>query len=238
MARETNYPAVASIKARHGFDRYCLFVGSLIDRKGPDILLRALSHVTLPCIFVGDGPMRSALERLAARAGLADRVVFTGALEQREVSTYYSGAEALVLPSVSEGVPLVAVEALGAGVPVVASNLTGIASLVRHRENGLLVDPGDQAALARALALIEADQRLRAVLRQGAREGSAQIRTWPQVAKKLSAVYVERRPVLTVPRPRDGEQDDRRSGALTAVGLALGFSPALTPASAERSSSA
>ena len=94
--------------------------------------------------------MRASLERLAARLGIADRVVFTGALEYRDVHAHYSGAEALVLPSVSEGVPLVAIEALSAGVPVIASNLTGIASVVHDRENGLLVQPGDIPSLARA----------------------------------------------------------------------------------------
>ncbi len=188
----------------------------------------------MPCIFVGDGPMRSTLERLAARAGIADRVVFTGALERREVSTYYSGAEALVLPSVSEGVPLVAVEALGAGVPVVASNLTGIASVVRHRENGLLVDPGDQAALTQALALIEADQILRAVLRQGACDSKGQAGTWPEVVNKLSDIYIERRALLSrAPTARYGERTDRATGALASAGLALGFSPALALAPAE-----
>ena len=234
---QTIWATAASVKARHGFDRYCLFVGSLIDRKGPDILLRALSHVKMPCIFVGDGPMRSTLERLARRTGLADRVVFTGALERRAVSSYYSGAEALVLPSVSEGVPLVAVEALAAGVPVVASNLTGIASVIRHRENGLLVNPGDQAALAQALALIEADHMLRAVLRQGALDSKGLAETWPDVVSKLCTVYAERRPVVNVPSPRDGEQADRMAGPLTAAGLALGFSPALALAPAEGSTS-
>ena len=100
----------------------------------------------------------SSLERLAARLGVSDRVVFTGALEYRDVQAYYSGAEALVLPSVSEGVPLVAIEALSAGLPVIASDLTGIASVVHDRKNGLLVPPGDISSLARALSALEHDE--------------------------------------------------------------------------------
>ena len=84
--------------------------------------------------------MRASLDRLVSRARLEDRVVFLGALDHAEVQGYYAGAEALVLPSISETMSLVAIEALRAGVPVVASDLGGIASgFVRHQVNGLLV---------------------------------------------------------------------------------------------------
>jgi glycosyltransferase involved in cell wall biosynthesis len=182
-----------SVKVLHGLDRYILFVGSLVARKCPDILLRALARVPLPCIFVGDGPMRASLERLASRFGIADRVVFTGALDHRFMHRYYAGAEALVLPSVSEGVPLVALEALGAGVPVVASNLHGIASFVRDQENGLLVEPGDEDSLARALSALEADESLRAKLRHGAESSGRAADGWPDVVNQLCTLYVQHR---------------------------------------------
>jgi len=175
--------------ARHGFDRYCLFVGSLVERKGPDILLRALVGTGLRCIFVGDGPQRAALERLALRSGLADRVAFTGAVEHGAVRSYYSGAELLVLPSVSEGVPLVAIEALGAGIPVVGSDLTGISTVVRHGKNGLLVEPGDARSLARALSLLEADPDLLARLRRGAESSNQVLVSWADVVGQLDALY-------------------------------------------------
>lgn len=178
-----------SVKVVHGLDRYVLFVGSLVARKCPDILLRALAKVSLPCIVVGDGPMRASLERLAAKYEMADRVIFTGAVNHRLLHCYYSGAEALVLPSVSEAVPLVAIEALGAGVPVVASNLLGFASFVRDRENGLLVEPGDEASLARALSALETDESLCEKLRQGAEESSRAAQSWPKVASQLCALY-------------------------------------------------
>ena len=69
----------ASVPARPGFDRYYLFVGSLIGRKGPDILLRALAEVGLPCIFVGDGPMRA----LARAPRIEDRDLRPGAFYPR-----------------------------------------------------------------------------------------------------------------------------------------------------------
>ena len=213
-----------SVRARHGFERYCLYVGSLVDRKGPDILVRALAEVSTPCIFVGEGPMRAALERLASRAGVRDRVVFTGALERAEVSRYYSAAEALVLPSVSEGVPLVALEALRAGVPVVASNLTGIASVVRHGENGLLVDPGCHASLASALALLESDEALRVGLRLGAKRSGEVACTWSDVVNELCVQYIRQgKGDVVVPRQRVG---DARLGAAHGTATAV---PAVEP---------
>jgi glycosyltransferase involved in cell wall biosynthesis len=179
-----------SVKVVTGLDRYVLFVGSLVARKCPDLLLRALVTVPLPCIFVGDGPMRASLERFALKYGIADRVVFTGPVDHRTLHCYYAGAEALVLPSVSETAAIVAIEALGAGVPVVASNLPGVATFVRDGENGLLVEPGDQASLTRALSALESDKSLRAKLRQGAENSSATADSWPMVANELYAVLV------------------------------------------------
>lgn len=178
-----------SVKVVHGLDRYVLFVGSLVPRKCPDVLLKALAKVSLPCIFVGDGPMRASLERLAAKFGIADRVVFVGAVDHRTLHCYYSGAEALVLPSVSETAAIVAIEALGAGVPVVASNLLGVAAYVHDRENGLLVEPGDEAALTQALSVLETDKSLRAKLRREAENSGRAADGWPKVVDQLQAIY-------------------------------------------------
>jgi glycosyltransferase involved in cell wall biosynthesis len=178
-----------SVKVVHGLDSYVLFVGSLVARKCPDVLVRALAQVSLPCIFVGDGPMRTSLERLVAKFGIADRVIFTGPVDHRILHCYYAGAEALVLPSVSEAVPLVVLEALGTGVPVVATNLLGFASIVRDRDNGMLVEPGSVASLARALSALETDESLRANLRQGAESSSRAAESWPDVANQLCALY-------------------------------------------------
>jgi glycosyltransferase involved in cell wall biosynthesis len=172
-----------------------LFVGSLIARKCPDILLRALVRVSLPCIFVGDGPMRASLERLTASFGIADRVIFTGALDRGAVQFYYSGADALVLPSVSEGAPLVAIEALGSGVPVVASNLGGIASFVHDQQNGLLIEPGDEDSLTRALLALETDETLLAKLRHGAESSGRAADSWSEVVNQLCALYLQHQAV-------------------------------------------
>jgi glycosyltransferase involved in cell wall biosynthesis len=192
-----------SVKVVHGLDRYVLFVGSLVPRKCPDILLKALANVSLPCIFVGDGPMRASLERLAAKFGIDERVIFVGAVDHHTLHCYYSGAEALVMPSVSETAALVAMEALGAGVPVVASNLLGVASYVHDRENGLLVEPGDEAALTQALSVLETDKSLRAKLRREAENSGRTADGWPKVANQFQAIYEQQwRTADGLPLPR------------------------------------
>jgi glycosyltransferase involved in cell wall biosynthesis len=168
---------------------FLLFVGSLVDRKAPDLLVRAMAQVGLRCVFAGDGPMREHLEALAEQLGVDGRVQFRGALEPAEVAELYASATALVLPSVSEGLPLVAVEALRAGVPVVASRLDGIATVVQDRVNGLLVEPGDAASLASALVELEHDAELLATLRRGATESAPSVLEWSEVASQLRTLY-------------------------------------------------
>ena len=97
-----------------------------------------------------------------------------------------------MLPSVSETAAIVAIEALGAGVPVVASNLLGVATYVHDRENGLLVKPGDVASLTQALSVLETDESLRAKLRRGAENSGRAADGWSKVANQLQAIYEQR----------------------------------------------
>ena len=139
--------------------RLVLFVGHLVAVKALDVLLRAWARLlrepaaaALRLVLIGEGGERDALLRLAAQEGIAERVVFLGARPQPVVADWIAAADLLCLPSHAEGSPNVVVEALASGVPVVASRVGGIPDLVDHGVNGLLVPPGDPAALAVALA--------------------------------------------------------------------------------------
>lgn len=141
-----------------------LYVGSLEPKKGVGVLLRALARGAdlgpWRCEIVGDGPERQALEALASRSGLADRVVFRGAQPGTEVSRALARANVLVVPSIvgpggrAEGIPVVIMEGLAHQRPVIASRLTGIPELIEHEETGYLVPPGDEEALLRALETV------------------------------------------------------------------------------------
>jgi len=138
-----------------------LFVGRLVYYKGVEVLLDAVARLPgAELDIVGDGPLRAALSRRAARPDLAGRVRLRGALDDAALRPLMGGAAALVLPSLmrAETFGLVQLEAMAAGLPVVATRLpTGVAEVTVHGETGWLVAPGDPAALASALAELLAD---------------------------------------------------------------------------------
>jgi glycosyltransferase involved in cell wall biosynthesis len=115
-------------------------------------------------VVAGDGEERARLERLAGA-----RVRFLGARPRGEVLGLLAAADVAVLPSAWENFPHAAVEALAMGTPVVATRVGGVPEIVRDGENGLLVEPGDDAAFDAALERVLRDDDLRARLRAAAK---------------------------------------------------------------------
>jgi glycosyltransferase involved in cell wall biosynthesis len=113
--------------------------------------------------IAGDGPQRSQLQQQATTLGIADRIDFTGEVAPEEIPQFLADADVFILTSRSEGRPNVVIEALAAGLPVVSSALPGIDGLVKHGENGWVVEIGDIAGFAHALdeAFADPDERVR-----------------------------------------------------------------------------
>lgn len=147
-----------------------IFVGRLSPEKRLDDLLEALSLHRDPVLSVaGDGPERERLERLAARLGVAKRVTWLGYVPWgASLFELLRHHDILVLPSATEGLPLVLIEAMSQGVPVIATRVGGIAELVEHGENGLLVPPRAPDRLSEELARVASDPSLLARLARGA----------------------------------------------------------------------
>ncbi len=173
-----------------------LSVGRLEANKGFSYLLRALA--ALPAggppwrwLIVGTGQDRAALERLAGESGLADRVTFTGAVDDVDLQNLYALATLFVHPSLYEGSSLVTLEALAHARPVVASAVGYIPDKVRPGMTGLLVPPADAPALATAIAWCLDHPAEAAALGDA---GAALVRqdyTWPAVARRTIALYDE-----------------------------------------------
>jgi glycogen synthase len=167
-----------------------VFVGRLHRQKGVDTLVRAVplvpagTRVTL----VGDGPERAAVERLAAGLGVADRVRVTGFRPHREGLALLAGARVAVLPSRYEELGTALVEAMAAARPVVATRVGGIPELVRDGVDGLLVPPGDPAALAAALTRVLTDPALAVALGSCARQRVTAY-DWRRLAGRTLQVY-------------------------------------------------
>jgi rhamnosyl/mannosyltransferase len=149
-------PAEAAIRERFG-PRIVLSVGRLIYYKGFEYLVRAMADVDARLLIVGVGPLRASLERIAGEAGVADRVVFLGAVDDEDLASYYRAADVFVLASVarSEAFGIVQLEAMAAGVPVVNTRLdSGVPYVSLDGLTGLTVEPESPADLARAVRLL------------------------------------------------------------------------------------
>lgn len=137
-------------------EKYVLFVGRLHRVKGVDILLDAWRQICtdLPGVrlwLVGEGPERESLRALAEQTGISSRVEFAGAMPQEELPALYRDAEAVVLPSRSEGMPLTLLEAGASGALFVATSIPGIPEIIEDGRTGFLSAPESPHALASAV---------------------------------------------------------------------------------------
>jgi glycosyltransferase involved in cell wall biosynthesis len=137
--------------------RVITFIGRLDEQKGLDLLLEATAHLEtsvegVEVWLVGDGPVRTELQRLATKLGIDDRVKFWG--YQAQIERYLYASDIFALPSRYEGMPIVLLEALAAGIPCVVSRVGDNDLVVEDGKQGLVVPPNDAAALAKALNLL------------------------------------------------------------------------------------
>ena len=151
-----------------------LFVGSLFAVKGLPILLDAMRRLldggaSARLRLVGDGPERASLAAYAKSLGIERDVIFEGPMDQERTREAYAHADLVVLSSFAEGIPVVLMEAMAMGVPVVAPWVGGVPELVAGGHNGLLFPAGDREALAAALACLVASPADRARMGAAAR---------------------------------------------------------------------
>ncbi|MBI4281830.1 glycosyltransferase, partial [Candidatus Uhrbacteria bacterium] len=181
-----------------------LFVGAL-DRahafKGVEVLLRAFKlfcefqgethgpQATL--VIIGDGNSRPSYAALAAELGIQAQIVFTGRVTDNDLPRYYSLADCVLLPSISqsEAFGMVVLEAMASGRPVIASNLPGVRKVIVDKRTGMLVKANDVVGLAKAIEAIAGDPESRARYGVAGRERALDRYTWSAVGEELERVY-------------------------------------------------
>lgn len=163
-------------------DHLIVAVGRLGRMKGFDLLIEAFARIDGARLeIVGDGPERDALQQQIDDAGLSDRVRLIGARDAVGVAERIAAATAVVVPSRSESFGIVALEAWRGGAPLIMTSRGGAAEFVQDGEDGILVDPLDVDALAKAMRRMLEDAPLRERL---TRSGTERVKafSWPRVA--------------------------------------------------------
>lgn len=195
------------IRARYQLDRGFTFVcvARLTTEKNHPMLLDCFARATADhpdakLLIVGDGPMRKDLEKQARRLGLDGRVHFCGQVDYDEVPHYLAAGDAFAFASMSETQGLVMIEAMAAGLPVVAVDAPGNRDVVVHKENGLLT-AADEDAFSEGLQQIMLDADLRHRLVQGAKRTAATYEA-SAVVQRLLGVYEEARQKLAQNPPK------------------------------------
>ena len=169
---DTFIPRDESIKDERRPATRIICVATFREVKGHTYLVEACRHLAarkldFSCHLIGDGPLRRAVNVKVAECGLQDQVILRGAMDRAAIAREMQQADIFVLPSVlasrgnREGIPVVLMEAMATGLPVVASRLSGIPERVKSGETGILVPPRDSQAIADALETLIRDAELR-----------------------------------------------------------------------------
>lgn len=168
-----------------------LFAGRLNEQKGLDHVLKALASMERLAMLdvVGEGSDAQKLRLHASQLGISDRVVWHGQVDQGRLLKFYQSATAVVVPSIDEGLGLVAAEALMCETPVIAFRSGGLTDVIQHGTTGILVTPGDTAGLAHALDMVVASPDHAAELGRTGRKFATAAFSPQAAAARYAAIY-------------------------------------------------
>jgi glycosyltransferase involved in cell wall biosynthesis len=178
------------------FEKKCkkiLFVGRLQNVKGVTYLIEAMNiitkHYDVTLLIVGEGEDREKLEALVKKLELNNFVSFVGKAPRSEIPKYMAESDIFILPSISEGFPLVLLEAMASGLTVVASNVGGIPEIIEDGVNGLLTKPMNSIDLADKVLHVLCDDKLRERISSNNKKCIEKY-DWGQITLQLEGVYM------------------------------------------------
>ncbi|MCF6097222.1 glycosyltransferase [Thermovorax subterraneus] len=169
-------------------------IGRLVPEKGHEYAIRAMPEILKKfrdtrLVLVGDGPFRPYLEDLCGKVGVKDKVVFLGF--RKDVEEIAIDFDVILMPSLSEGLPLALLESMALGKPVVASEVGGIPEIIKDGVNGVLVPPEDAGALAERIIGLLMSNEMREKLGENARQTVLSKFTAKIMAENTMRIYDE-----------------------------------------------
>lgn len=184
-------------KKRLGFGKEDILLGCvsrLFESKGQEYLVRAMPHILrknprAKAVFIGGGNMLSYLESISKELGVSDNIVFLG--ERRDLPEVLRAFDMFIFPSLREGMPGALMEAMAAGLPIVATHIVGVDELIQDEENGLLVTPANSKEIADCVLRLLQDSKLSSRLGENARKTIENDFTVEKMAERLDEVYLK-----------------------------------------------
>lgn len=188
-----------AVRGRYGVsphEKLVLCVGRLVPQKGIEYLIQAIPMISqcrpeTKFIIVGDGWLRDHLEGLTQSTGYQWKTIFTGFIPDSEVIALMTSADALVVPSIYEPFGIVALEGMAAGVPVVASQIGGLAEVIEHDRTGIFAHSRNPSSIAWGVDHVLSDPDHSKWLAQNAKEMVQKTYSWEGIATKTIKVYEE-----------------------------------------------
>ncbi|GEA13873.1 glycosyl transferase family 1 [Moorella sp. E308F] len=177
-------------------EKIIFFVGRLVIEKGVQVLLEAMPKILSACpeaklVVAGQGPMEGQLQNRARELGISHKVYFAGYIDDHTRNQLYRAARVAVFPSLYEPFGIVALEAMAAGTPVVASETGGLTEIITHGVDGMRAFPGNAVSLADNILAVLRDDALAERLRTNGHRLVKDVYDWENIARRTVDVYQE-----------------------------------------------
>lgn len=171
------------------------YIGRLVKGKGVNYLIQAFKSIAkiydVKLNIVGDGAERTVFENMCKTPCLQGKIEFWGALDPKQIPDFFNLIDILVLPSLSEGMPTVVLEAMACGKAVIATDVGATSTLINSEEVGILVQPASHSAISKALEHLILDDELRIQIGKNARKRIEQFYSWQVIADYIEKAYAE-----------------------------------------------
>jgi glycosyltransferase involved in cell wall biosynthesis len=185
--------SVPNLKSKD-YEKVILFIGRLHPVKGVRYLIQAINilsaegMVGVKLVIVGEGEERRSLEDYVKQLHLKEQVIFVGKIPNKKVPDYMAIADVFVLPSLSEGLPLVILEAMASGLPIIATRIGGLPEIIENGNNGFLVQPKNPKEIAEKLKLLLYNRELVEKMSQNNKK-KAMNYSWEKIVYQLEEIY-------------------------------------------------